>query len=217
MRAKSLQLCSTLSGPVGCSPPGSPSMGFSRQEYRSWLLCPLPWDPSDPGTEPMFLTSAALAGRFFSTIWEALPAPQSKSLPCLNTCLSDSLVYRAARAGSLDWVTRSALPTLGREPPAGHLLGPDSPSAGPPLSPPLAHSGWVATHSPPSLCKFRSPGYFQSYQTGGFWSALWGLQPPTPFRNQGAPTHLLRFGPRNPGPPEILPRLALEALPPPWS
>ena len=28
------------------------SMGFSRQEYWSGLLCPSPWDLSDPGIEP---------------------------------------------------------------------------------------------------------------------------------------------------------------------
>ena len=38
--AKSLQSCPTLSDPVDCSPPGSPSMGFSRQEY--WSGVPLP-------------------------------------------------------------------------------------------------------------------------------------------------------------------------------
>ena len=34
------QLCPTLSDPMDCSPPGSPSMGFSRQEY--WSGVPLP-------------------------------------------------------------------------------------------------------------------------------------------------------------------------------
>ena len=42
-------------------------MGFSSQEYQSGL----PWPPSgelpDPGTEPVNLTSHALAGGFFST------------------------------------------------------------------------------------------------------------------------------------------------------
>ena len=31
--AKSLQLCPTLSDPIDSSPPGSPSLGFSRQEH----------------------------------------------------------------------------------------------------------------------------------------------------------------------------------------
>ena len=49
------------------------SMGFSRQEYWSGLLCPPPGDLPDPGIEPTSLTSPALAGRFFTTspTWEA--------------------------------------------------------------------------------------------------------------------------------------------------
>ena len=43
------------------------SMGFSRQEYWSGLLCPPPGDLPNPGTEPASLMSLALAGRFFTT------------------------------------------------------------------------------------------------------------------------------------------------------
>ena len=39
------QSCPTLSDPMDCSPPGSPSMGFSRQEY--WSGVPLPSPRSD--------------------------------------------------------------------------------------------------------------------------------------------------------------------------
>jgi len=47
-------------------------MGFSRQEYLSGLLCPPVWDLPNPGTEPVSLTSPALASRFFTTsaTWE---------------------------------------------------------------------------------------------------------------------------------------------------
>ena len=38
--AKSLQSCPTLSDPIGGSPPGSPSLGFSRREH--WSGWPLP-------------------------------------------------------------------------------------------------------------------------------------------------------------------------------
>ena len=50
------------------------TMGFSRQEYWSGLLCPPPGDLPDPGIEPASLTSAALAGRLVTTsaTWEAL-------------------------------------------------------------------------------------------------------------------------------------------------
>ena len=40
------------------------SMGFSRQEYLSWLSFPTPGDLPNPGIE---LASPALAGRFFTT------------------------------------------------------------------------------------------------------------------------------------------------------
>ena len=50
------------------------SMGFSRQEYWSGLPCPPPGDLSDPGIESVSLTSAALAGGFFTTcaIWKVV-------------------------------------------------------------------------------------------------------------------------------------------------
>ena len=40
--AKSLQLCPTLWDPIDWSPPGSPSLGFSRQEHWSGLPFPSP-------------------------------------------------------------------------------------------------------------------------------------------------------------------------------
>ena len=48
------------------------SMGFSRQEYWSRLLCPPPGGILNPGVKPPSLTSPALAGRFFNTnaTWE---------------------------------------------------------------------------------------------------------------------------------------------------
>ena len=49
------------------------SMGFSRQEYWSGLLCLPPGDLPDPGIQPASLMSPALAGGFFTTsaAWEA--------------------------------------------------------------------------------------------------------------------------------------------------
>ena len=71
--AKSLQSCLTLCDPVDYSPPGSLSMGFSRQEYWSGLPCPSAGHLSDSGIKPVSVMSPALAGRFFttSTTWEA--------------------------------------------------------------------------------------------------------------------------------------------------
>ena len=50
------------------------SMGSSRQEYWSVLLCPPPEDLLNPGIETVSLISSALTGRFFPTnaTWEAL-------------------------------------------------------------------------------------------------------------------------------------------------
>ena len=49
------------------------SMGFSRQEYWSGLLCLPPGDPPNPEIQPMSRSSSALAGGFFtaSATWEA--------------------------------------------------------------------------------------------------------------------------------------------------
>ena len=49
------------------------SMGYSRQEYWSGLLCPPLGDLPEPGIEPTTLSSPALVGRLFTTsaTWEA--------------------------------------------------------------------------------------------------------------------------------------------------
>ena len=44
------------------------STEFSRQEYWSGLPFPTPGDLPDPGIEPAYLASAALAGGFFTTV-----------------------------------------------------------------------------------------------------------------------------------------------------
>ena len=62
-RFSHVQLFATL-WTVACQAPLS--MGFSRQEYWSGLLCPPPRDLADPETEPASLTFPALAGRFFT-------------------------------------------------------------------------------------------------------------------------------------------------------
>ena len=50
------------------------SMGFPSPEYWSGLPFPSPGDLPSPGIKPAFLTSPALAGRFFTTsgTWETL-------------------------------------------------------------------------------------------------------------------------------------------------
>ena len=66
-----VRLCATLQI-VTCQTPLS--MGFSRQEYWSGLLCPPPGDLPDLGIEPTSLIYPALAGVFFTTsaTWETL-------------------------------------------------------------------------------------------------------------------------------------------------
>ena len=66
MHVKSVQMCLTLWPPwnVNCQAPLS--VGFSRQEYCSGLPCPPPGDLPNLRTEPLFLRSPALAGRFFN-------------------------------------------------------------------------------------------------------------------------------------------------------
>ena len=45
--AKSLQSCPTLCNPIDSSPPGSPVLGFSRQEHWSGLPFPSPMQESE--------------------------------------------------------------------------------------------------------------------------------------------------------------------------
>ena len=45
--AKSLQSCLTLCNPIDGSPPGSSSLGFSRQEHWSELPFPSPMHESE--------------------------------------------------------------------------------------------------------------------------------------------------------------------------
>ena len=71
--ARSLQVCPTIYDPMDHDPPGSLSMGFSRQEYWSELPYSPPGDLSDPAIKLASLMSLALASVFFNTsvTWEA--------------------------------------------------------------------------------------------------------------------------------------------------
>ena len=71
MHAKSLQSCNSLRPPIAHQAPRS--MGISRQEYWVELPFPPPGDLPDPGIEPMFLASPALAGGFFTNAPPAKP------------------------------------------------------------------------------------------------------------------------------------------------
>ena len=76
MCVKSSQLWPTLCDPMDCTRQAPLSMGFSRQEYWSGLLCPPPGHLPNLGIEPASLMSPALAGGFFTTgaSWDAQDA-----------------------------------------------------------------------------------------------------------------------------------------------
>ena len=83
MHAQSLSCVRLFATPwtVACQVPLT--MGFSRQEYWRGLPFPPSGGLSDPGTEPMSLTSPALTGRFFTTEppgkpTKCVPEPQIK-------------------------------------------------------------------------------------------------------------------------------------------
>ena len=59
--------CLTFCDLMDDSPPGSSVQGFPRQEYWCGLPFPSPGDLPDPGIEPVFLASPALAGEFFTS------------------------------------------------------------------------------------------------------------------------------------------------------
>ena len=63
VHAKSLQSYPTLCDPKDCSPPGSLSVAFSRQEYWSGLSCLLPVDLPDPENQPVSFMSLSCIGR----------------------------------------------------------------------------------------------------------------------------------------------------------
>ena len=58
---------------MDCSLLGSSVPGISRARTLEWVVIPPPEDFPDPGTEPVSLTSPALAHRFFTTsaTWNA--------------------------------------------------------------------------------------------------------------------------------------------------
>ena len=69
------------------------SMGFSRQEYRSGLLCPSSGCLPNLGIESVSLRSPALVGRFFTTsaTWEVLLCHQFSSVAQLHLTLCDPM------------------------------------------------------------------------------------------------------------------------------
>ena len=71
---------SATPGTVACQAPLS--MGYSRQQYRSGLLCPPPGDLPDPGTEPVYpaLQEDSLSLSHRGSPWEGITIPKSTHL-----------------------------------------------------------------------------------------------------------------------------------------
>ena len=61
-------------------------MGFSGQRYWRGVPFPIPWDLPDPGIQPEFPASPAMASRFFTTsiTWEALRILGPCQIKCLQ-------------------------------------------------------------------------------------------------------------------------------------
>ena len=101
--AKSLQLCPSLCDPKDSSPPGSPSLGFSRQEHWSGLpfpssiqvvqSCPTSSDPMDC-SPPGFSIHGILQARALEWVAIALSNLLSTSSYVSYTC--DYIVIHAA-------------------------------------------------------------------------------------------------------------------------
>ena len=68
--AKLLQSCPTLCDPIDGSPPGSPALGFSRQEYWSGLPFPSPMHKS----EIKSLSCARLLATPWTAAYQAPPS-----------------------------------------------------------------------------------------------------------------------------------------------
>ena len=113
------QSCPTLCDPLDRTRQAPLSLGFSRQEHCSRLLCPSPGDLPNPGIEPTSPEYPALAGGFFTTSipWEAqIPVKESESeVSLLYLTLCDpmdcnppsSSVHGILQARILEWAAIS--------------------------------------------------------------------------------------------------------------
>ena len=98
------------------------SMGFSRQEHWSELPFPAPGDLPNPGIEPMFLESPALAGGFFTTQPPGKPCHHPEWLPTektqfpqqlnplifsfnLSFCIGVQLIDNVIVSGAQQWLS----------------------------------------------------------------------------------------------------------------
>ena len=79
--AKSLQSCPTLCDPIDSSPPGSPSLGFSRQEHWSGLPFPYPFILQKSRWQGVKLTFSAFEYQGYQTPELQIPGAQRTRTP----------------------------------------------------------------------------------------------------------------------------------------
>ena len=84
-----IPICPALCDPMNYSPPGSPSMEFSQQEYWGGLTLPTAEDLPDPGIKPKSLVSSALTDGFFTIA--QLGSPLELILKSRNFSLKSSI------------------------------------------------------------------------------------------------------------------------------
>ena len=87
------QSCPTLYDPMDCSPRGFSVHEIFQAGILAWVACPPPGDLPNPGIEPMFPVSPALASGFFttSTTWEA-PLNSQSNIQITNFTVLCSLI-----------------------------------------------------------------------------------------------------------------------------
>ena len=99
------KLCPALCDSQAAAHQAPLSMEFSRQEYWSGWPCPPPGGFPNPGIKPMFLTSSALEGGFFTTsaTWEAPKGSSTDDHLWLfaNMCLASWSIRNIGEQGVL--------------------------------------------------------------------------------------------------------------------
>ena len=101
MRAKLLQSCLTLCNPWTAACQAPLSMGFSGQEYWSWLPFPSPGGLPNPGIK---FVSLALAGGFFIIESPGKPIPQGCWPVTFFSCGILFWFLRLDNAGLIKWL-----------------------------------------------------------------------------------------------------------------
>ena len=117
-----------LCDPTDCSPPGSPSLGFSRQESWSGWPFPPPGDLPHPGIKPELPALQA-----DSLLSEPLRKPPWSGCRAANKPTSKDVGTQLLLIWELEGTVLSAQLHKGRDPPPP-LPGPPPPPSSPGLS-----------------------------------------------------------------------------------